>query len=86
MSLIFEIINREKSVRDMVTQSLLSYYKNVPHDYNRQMVKNISAVTLEEIHRVVPQYIKKLLDPKVCNTAVVCHPDKALEVAEAFKE
>jgi hypothetical protein len=34
-SLIFEIIEREKSVGDVVTQSLLSYFKRVDHDYNR---------------------------------------------------
>ncbi|XP_033227850.1 uncharacterized protein C05D11.1-like [Belonocnema kinseyi] len=85
-SLIFEIINREKTVGDMVTQSLLAYYRNVPHDYNRQMVKNISAVTLEDIHRVAPKYIKQLLDPKSCITSVVCHPGKASEVADAFTE
>ena len=34
-SLIFEIIEREKSIGDVVTQSLLSYFKGVDHDYNR---------------------------------------------------
>jgi hypothetical protein len=34
-SLIFEIIERETSIGDVVTQSLLSYFKRVDHDYNR---------------------------------------------------
>lgn len=34
-SLIFEIIEREKSIGDVVAQSLLSYFKQVDHDYNR---------------------------------------------------
>ena len=70
----------------MVTQSLLAYYRYTPHDFNRQLVKKISSVTLEDIHRVAPQYIKKLLDPKACLTSVVCHPGKTSEIADAFKE
>lgn len=38
-SLIFEVIEREKSVGDLVVQSLLSTFKMVPNDYNRLMVK-----------------------------------------------
>lgn len=34
-SMIFEIIEREKSIGDVVSQSLLSYFQNVDHDYNK---------------------------------------------------
>ena len=50
------------------------------------MVKNISTVTLEDMQRIAPQYIKQLLEPQVCKTSIVCHPSKVYEVAEAFKE
>ena len=70
----------------MISQSLLAYYRNVPHDYNRQVIKNISAVTLEDLHRVAAQYAEKLLDSKVCRTTIVCHPSKVSEVSEAFNE
>ncbi|XP_043476736.1 uncharacterized protein C05D11.1-like [Leptopilina heterotoma] len=83
-SLIFEIINSEKTVQGMIGQSLLSNYFNIPHDYNRQLVKNVSSVTLDDVHRIAPQYIKKLLDPKACTTSIVCHPSKVEEIAKAF--
>lgn len=34
-SMIFEIIEREKSLGDVVSQSLIFYFKNVDHDYNK---------------------------------------------------
>ncbi|XP_012262723.1 uncharacterized protein C05D11.1-like [Athalia rosae] len=85
-SLIFEIIEREKSVGDMVAQSLLSYFKNVPHDYNRRMVQHISAVTIEDMNRIGRLYIRQLFDPKDCKTTIVCHPSKATEIAASFEE
>lgn len=85
-SLIFEIIEREKSVGDMVSQSLLSYFKNVSHDYNRRMVQYISAVTVQDMSRVGPKYVKQLFDPKNCKTTIVCHPSKANEIAEGFSK
>lgn len=34
-SLIFEIVEREKSVGDLVTQSVLFHFRNLSSDYNR---------------------------------------------------
>ncbi|XP_015108597.1 uncharacterized protein C05D11.1 [Diachasma alloeum] len=84
-SLIFEIVEREKSVGDTVSQSLLSYFKNVSHDYNRQMVKKIYTVGFKDLSRMAKKYIKPLFDPEQCKTAVVCHPSKVTEVSDAFK-
>lgn len=85
-SLIFEAIEKEKTVRDLVTQSSLSYFRKVPHDYNQKMVRDISKVTIEDIKRVAPQYLKSLFDTNLCKTSVVCHSMKASEVSESFKE
>lgn len=84
-SLIFEIIETEKTVTGMVVQSLCSYFKNVPHDYNQQMVRRISAVTIDDVNRVASQYVKSIFDPNKCKTTIVCHPSKVTEVAEKFK-
>lgn len=85
-SLIYEIVQGEKSVGDMVVKSLLSYFKQVPHDYNLRMVQNISAVTMKDIERVAPQYLKPLFEPSSCKTTIVCHPSKSSEIAKSFKE
>nr|CAD7597482.1 unnamed protein product [Timema genevievae] len=85
-SLIFEVIEREKNVGDMVTQSLLSYFKAVEHDYNRRLVQLIAGVTVEDLKRVGPQYVARLFDPIHSQTTVVCHPSKVDEIAAGFKE
>lgn len=84
-SMIFEIIEQEKAIGDIVTQSLLSYFRNVPHDYNHQMVRRIAAVTMDDMTRVAALYLKPLLDPIKCKTTIVCHPSKVTEIGEAFK-
>ncbi|XP_011314165.1 uncharacterized protein C05D11.1 [Fopius arisanus] len=84
-SLIFEIVEREKSVGDTVSQSLLSYFKNVSHDYNRQMVKKIYTVGFKSLSQMAKKYIKPLFESDHCRTVVVCHPSKIAEVSEAFK-
>lgn len=44
-SLIFEIIEREKSIGDVVSQALLNSFKGVPSIYNQQLVKVCSEPT-----------------------------------------
>ncbi|XP_054014823.1 uncharacterized protein C05D11.1-like isoform X1 [Hylaeus anthracinus] len=84
-SLIFEMIEREQTVGDLVLQSLLCYFKNVPHNYTQQMVERISAVTIEDMARVASKYLTPLFDPKKCKTTIVCHPSEVPEVVDAFK-
>ncbi|KAK0087176.1 hypothetical protein PV325_001628 [Microctonus aethiopoides] len=84
-SLIFEIVEREKSVGDTVSQSLLSYFKNVSHDYNRLMVQKIYAVSIKDLTRIANKYIKPIFNSEECKTAIVCHPSKVTEIADAFK-
>ncbi|XP_015438659.1 PREDICTED: uncharacterized protein C05D11.1-like [Dufourea novaeangliae] len=85
-SLIYEIIEKEQSVCALVQQSLLSYFKNVSHNYTQQMVQRISTVTTEDMGRIASKYLTPLFDPKECKTTIVCHPSKVQEVASAFKE
>lgn len=85
-SLIFEIIEREKSIGDVVAQSLLSYFKNVDHNYNRWLVQLISKVSLGDLCRVGPKYVTPLFDPERSKTSVVCHPSKVEEICNGLKE
>lgn len=85
-SLIFEILQSEKSVGDTIIKVLLNIFKGVPADYNRHMVKNVSNVTLKDIERVAPLYLSALFDPKKSKTTIVCHPSKSNDIVKAFKE
>lgn len=84
-SLIFEIIEREKSIGDLVVQSLLGSFKDVGEDYNRSLVKNVNAVSVDDLRRIGKEYISKLFSADA-KTAIVCHPDKTSDIAAAFEQ
>lgn len=84
-SLIFEIIQREKSVGDVVVQALLFSFKDVPVDYNKIVVQKVNSVTPEDLKRVGPKYIAPLFSSKA-RSAIVCHPDKSADIKAAFDQ
>lgn len=84
-SLIFEIIQRERSVGDVVVQALLFSFKEVPVDYNKTLVKKINSVTLNDLQRAGEKYVAPLFSTK-SRTAIVCHPDKTAEIKTAFEQ
>lgn len=84
-SMIFQIVDRETSVGDVVSQSTMSYFKKVSHDYNRQLVQKVHSVDINDLDRVANKYLKPLFDPEQCKASIVCHPSKVNEVSEAFK-
>uniref|UniRef100_A0A8D8XF76 Uncharacterized protein C05D11.1 n=1 Tax=Cacopsylla melanoneura TaxID=428564 RepID=A0A8D8XF76_9HEMI len=83
-SLIFEIIDREKSIGDVVAQSLLTYFKHVPHDYNKTLVQKIIRVNSSDLAAIGQKYLVPLLDPKVVRTSIVCHPTQTQHVLSSF--
>ncbi|KAJ8679467.1 hypothetical protein QAD02_015254 [Eretmocerus hayati] len=85
-SLIYEIVQGEKSIGDKISKSFLGLFQKVPQTYISKMVKDIQAVTEKEIKQVASTYLKPLFDPSICKTAIVCHPLKSSEIIKAFKE
>ncbi|XP_063241639.1 uncharacterized protein C05D11.1-like [Bacillus rossius redtenbacheri] len=85
-SLIFEIIEREKSVGDLVTQSLLSYFKGVDQGYNRRLVQLIANTAIEDLEAVGRDHVTPLFTPEKTRTTIVCHPSKLDEISAGFKE
>ncbi|XP_069192343.1 uncharacterized protein C05D11.1 isoform X2 [Procambarus clarkii] len=78
-SLIFEIIEREAVVSDVVQQSLLAYYRRVPHSYNKELIDRIAEVTIEDVKRVALKYFTPLVQPSTSRTVIVCHPSSIQE-------
>lgn len=85
-SLIFEIIDNEKTIGHVVEQSLISYFKGVDYSYNRWLVQSISKITTKHLNRIGQQYIAPLFDPKNTKTVIVCHPSKIDEIAAEFRK
>lgn len=84
-SLIFEIIEREKSVGDVVVQALLTTFKDVPVDYNKTLVKKVNSVTEADLVRVGEKYVASLFTTKARHS-IVCHPDKSQDIKTAFEQ
>ncbi|KAJ1519883.1 hypothetical protein ONE63_004123 [Megalurothrips usitatus] len=85
-SLIFEIIHQERSVGQLVGQSILWYFKGVDQHYNSNLVKHIASVTADDMARVAPKYVPPLFKSENSRLTVVVHTSKAAEVASEFKE
>ena len=83
-SLIFELIEKEKSIGDVVQESLISFFKGVDREYSRKMLENVNNVTIDDIKRVAPLYLAPLFSANT-RTAIVCAPSKLQEIAKEFQ-
>ncbi|XP_029633499.1 uncharacterized protein C05D11.1 [Octopus sinensis] len=85
-SLIFEIINQEKTTFDASMASLKSYLKRVDHNYNRELLGKVAQVSIADLKRVGPKYIPNLFDPAKNRCSVCCHPSKVEEVCNGLNQ
>lgn len=85
-SLIFEIIEREKTVGDLVQQAMLNSFKGIHKDYNKYLVEQVANIKIEDLRRVGSKYFKTMFDPKYSKIAIVCHPDKVEGIKKQFDE
>ncbi len=79
-SLIFELVEREKTVGDAVHQSVRSYLSGAPADYNRQLIHRVAAVTMAQMRRAFRLHLTALLDTDHCRCSIICHPSKLDEL------
>lgn len=85
-SLIFEIIEREKTVGDLVQDALLNSFKGVPAAYNKYLVDQIASVSIDDMRRVGAKYFKTMFQAGPSKVVIVCHPDKVDSVKAQFEE
>ncbi|XP_076436922.1 uncharacterized protein C05D11.1-like [Babylonia areolata] len=83
-SLIFEIIEEDKTVWDAAEGSVLSYFRGVGPDYNRHMVKQVSQVTISDLKVVGQKYLSPLFSVDGTRCVACVHPSKVQEVADGF--
>jgi len=82
-SLIFELIEKEKSLGEVVQESLLSSFKGVDREYNRKFLEMVDEVSMEDLLRVGPKYLAPLFSDN-SRTTVVCSPAKVQEIKDGF--
>lgn len=85
-SLIFEIIEREKTVGDLVSQAMLNSFKGVPKDYNKLLVDRISTISVVDLRCVGSKYLSAMFKPSSCKVTIVCHPEKVESIKGQFEE
>ncbi|XP_063708815.1 uncharacterized protein C05D11.1-like [Culicoides brevitarsis] len=84
-SLISEIVQREENIVGVIKHAVLSTFKGIPVGYNKELISKVASVTVEDLSRVGNIYVKSLFGTEA-RTAIVCHPDKALEIKEEFEK
>ncbi|CAG7825781.1 unnamed protein product [Allacma fusca] len=82
-SLIFEIIEGEKTPLALASTSLCSYFRNVPEGHTRQLIRKIAEVTPEELKAVAEKYFRPLFT-QPCHCAIVCPTDKVSLTVDGF--
>lgn len=85
-SLIFEIIEREKTVCHLEQQAFLSSFKGVPLDYNKKIVDEIANISTADLRRVGKRFFGSIFNPDTAKIAIICHPDKIENVKTQFEE
>merc|ERR1712106_382747 len=73
-SLIFELIEKEKSIGDVVQQSLLSTFKGTDKDFNRNFLDLVDKASLTDVVRVAAIYLPPLFEPERSRTSLVVGP------------
>jgi len=85
-SLIFEVIEEEKTVSDAADQSILYYFRGLPYTHSKELLSLISAVDIDDLEDVGKRYLLPVFDAKTSRTAVVCHPTKVETLQNEFQE
>ncbi|XP_047987418.1 uncharacterized protein C05D11.1-like [Leguminivora glycinivorella] len=83
---LFEVVENEKCTADVVSQSLLNYFKQVSENYNRDLVCAIAAVTPQSAHAAAARWLPSLFDIHQSKTSIVCHPSKVKELQATFEK
>ncbi|KAG8197733.1 hypothetical protein JTE90_006783 [Oedothorax gibbosus] len=84
--LVFETIERVKTVANTTGESRKAYYSNTDMTFTQELLKKISQVTNADLDRVGEKYLKPLFDCSVSKCAVCCHPNKVDEIVKGFQQ
>ncbi|ERL93539.1 uncharacterized protein C05D11.1 [Dendroctonus ponderosae] len=85
-SLVFNIIEEQKTIESTVELSLRSYFQGVDYSYNKKLLESLNKVSVDDLNRVGAKYIAPLFDPKQAKVALITDPTKIADTAEGFKK
>ncbi|XP_065331975.1 uncharacterized protein C05D11.1-like [Cloeon dipterum] len=83
-SLVNETIQNERTVGEAVMNGLLTFFKRVHLNYNKDLVEKLLKVSVDDLRRVGNKYVAQLFNPGSAQFSIVTHPSKIDEITEAF--
>jgi hypothetical protein len=84
-SLIFDLVEGESNVTDVVHQSILSTFQDRPVDFYRKLLDVVADVSVEQMVAAGKKHMGALFRPKRSSCAIVCHPAKLQEIVKEFR-
>ncbi|GFR13936.1 uncharacterized protein C05D11.1 [Trichonephila clavata] len=85
-SLVFDIIEKIKTVANVTEESLKAYFSNIDMKYTKELLEKISQVTHSDMERVGQKYLKPLFEESASKCSICCHPSKVNDLIESFKK
>eukprot|EP00003_Mantamonas_plastica_P014927 TRINITY_DN2561_c0_g1_i1.p1 TRINITY_DN2561_c0_g1~~TRINITY_DN2561_c0_g1_i1.p1 ORF type:complete len:857 (-),score=315.12 TRINITY_DN2561_c0_g1_i1:19-2493(-) len=82
--LVYEIVQRSATRAYTARQSLYNVLRRSPKEHNEWLLEQIKEVTLDDVKRVMQQYLSKLFDNETSLMALACPSSKAKEINEQF--
>lgn len=83
--IIFEIVSREQTIEAAARQSLIDHLKKTEPNGNKRFLEKVQKVTIEDLYRVLNNYIKDLFDTKKNSLVVTTNPSKLSEIEKGFR-
>ena len=81
-AVIFELVECEKTVSDAGHEAVLASLKRTSFSYNKELLKAVSKVTIDQLTTVGERYFSKLFCPEHTSCAVCCTVNKVKEIRE----
>ena len=85
-SQIFSKTSREDTVDDLVNQAFKSYLRGTDTTYNREIVKAVAGVQLEDMIALSQRLLPSFLSPETSRIVVVCSPHTVKEIVTDFQD
>jgi len=86
-SLIYSLVNHESSLVEAARNSFINQsLKNMSADYNKELIKKVQAVKIEELNGLLKKYLLNLFKPETSIVIVVITPNKVKDIKKGFGE
>lgn len=83
---IFEIISNEETIYSAAYVQFFNYLKNVPKDYYRTFLQEISKVTKDDLIYCLKEYLAQIFKNNESNLVVVTNSKKVKELTKDFSK